>query len=219
MNLHDSMNSKVELTITNGSSTSQHGSPRSVSISVRDHASGQMIVEIPLTADILLGALAGSVHSRLPAWVVPEEYRSRLGKKSVHNSIKLPSEYKIPYSARGTIDSYTELPDDVAKWAMENSVGHDSWWMSNTNQGWKMHLQDYVDPSEPSFINLYAHGLRRGDEIVEWLGEGIQSRLVGTVTYIKSQRGKKLEVTVDDGMSDIMSEQAPVRIKRTGDDF
>lgn len=161
---HDSTNSTVDLEIRNSSSMTVNA-PRTVEISVRDHASGQLIVSIPLTADQLLAALAGTHHGRMPAWVCPPELRDRIGLKSVHASHRLaevmPKEVLKRFEQRATEfrkgkhDSprfrNTEDVADAAVVAWLTEFMAEGDWtefsISMHNYGWGMHLTKYADPA------------------------------------------------------------------------
>lgn len=161
---HDSTNSTVDLEIRNSSAMTVNA-PRTVEISVRDRASGQLIVAVPLTADQLLAALAGTHHGRLPAWVCPPELRDRIGLKSVHASHRLddvlPKEAMRRFETRASElrkNTY-ETPtfsrvEDVAEaavvaWltAFMAEGGWTEFRISNHNYGWGVHFTKYVDPA------------------------------------------------------------------------
>lgn len=163
MSFPDKTNSIVALEIRNGS-TGTYGEKRVMAILIRDRASGQAIVEVPITADQFMAALAGTYHGKMPAWVVPPEYRMRIGLKSVHTTVQLGDD---DVSIRKEIETimkaknpkgYTSTltRDDVEPgstldiWILDQMQheGWQTWNLTRHNYGWALHLTKYVDPSE-----------------------------------------------------------------------
>lgn len=157
-------NSKVELEIRN-SSSGNISDARVMSITVRDSASGQTIVEVPITADQFMAALAGSYHGRMPAWVVPPAYRARLGLKSLHKTVRLPSTITERDELDALAKSLAQPGDtssgasyvprsaipagsDLDAWVL-NEMQYEGWTeaqFTRHNYGWGLHLTKYVDP-------------------------------------------------------------------------
>jgi hypothetical protein len=160
----DGINGKVDLEIRNSGGAS-YNSPRVVEISVRDTASGQAIVSIPLNADQLLAALAGTYHSRMPAWIVPADRRAVIGLKSQHKSVKVSHGSDVDEAldtlARNKRTDGDPFPSHINKgdvkpgtvvdaWLLDE-MQHEGWteWdIKRHNYGWGLHLTKYVDPSE-----------------------------------------------------------------------
>lgn len=156
-------NSKVELEIRNGGG-SGHNDPRVMSITVRDSASGQTIVHIPITADQFMAALAGTYHGRMPAWVVPPERRAIIGLKSQHKQVRLAgialreeldALAKTLAQPGDTLSGASRIPRSAIPvgsyldvWIL-NEMQPDGWTeaeFTRHNYGWALHLTKYVEP-------------------------------------------------------------------------
>lgn len=174
--------SKVDLEVSN-SSNGQYGAERSISISIRDRPSGQLIVEVPLSADQLLAALAGTFHGNMPAWVIPAERRALIGLMSQHREYRVPSDSTM-YTALDALDhdrrknnhpkpsdiGRSDISPDLEALILELAADGDwtEWRVIRHNYGWAVHFIKYVRPED-------ARSLCSGDYIVGWVGEQPQS--------------------------------------------
>lgn len=132
---------KQELTIEAG-----RWSDGTFHLSVRDHESSQMIVDLEMNADAWLH-LTGGASLTLRGWVVPRELRDRIGKRMENER------YEVPREIMSDEDRWRpgeKAPDSVYKWAARTceADGWDAWDdPRRTNRGtWDVVFRRWVDP-------------------------------------------------------------------------
>lgn len=123
---------------------------------ILDTVSRQMLCIVNLDAEQLIGLLT-SLHQTVDAWVCPDEYRGRIGRRLVYDQRVVPIEI-LPTGSSQTSDPERWAAAQQWAEAERTRVGPDTpvWDEARLqfNAGWKLvlHRWEQADPQDESAI-------------------------------------------------------------------